>query len=252
MGIGSVSHANSRVTAVGIIVAIEAEADCLTRGACKLGEIITLNERASLIVSGIGSEHAGEAATRLVAHGVRALVSFGTAAGLEPGLKPGDLLLPNALIDRAGHSLNLRGSWRDNVCAVVSRHRQFEERPLGEATSILAEVGDKRSMRKRLGVVAADMESIAVAKTADDARLPVLVLRSVVDSADMVIPRSVVTATDEDGRISLLRLAASLLRRPVDYRAFVQLGLAFRHSQRTLKQLSKQLMPDFLYNQSSQ
>ena len=90
---------------VAAVVGFRGEARCL-RG---LG--------VGIACSGGSAERARSEARRLVAEGAAALVSFGLAGGLAPGLRPGDLLLPHLVRSTGPASWPVDPVWRERVQA---------------------------------------------------------------------------------------------------------------------------------------
>ena len=85
---------------LGIVCALPQEARCLFPQFSLLhlrtnNKPITLNNQTLLHICGIGPTQAEIATQELIAKGVKALLSFGTAAGLKTTLLPGDLLIPD-------------------------------------------------------------------------------------------------------------------------------------------------------------
>ena len=78
---------------LGIICALHSEARCFTSGELPAQQPVELNEKALLILSGMGRERARQAAQKLAEAGADCLVGFGSAGALAPALRAGDLVL---------------------------------------------------------------------------------------------------------------------------------------------------------------
>ena len=116
----------------------------------------------------------------------RLVVSCGFCGGLDPGLIAGDLVLATAVRATSGELLEAPEPARLAAAALLDgvRYRQGE---LVQAASVATTVEEKRA-RARSGALALDMESFAVARAAEQAGIPWLALRAVVDPADSPLP----------------------------------------------------------------
>jgi adenosylhomocysteine nucleosidase len=163
--------------------------------------------------SGGSAERARAEATRLVAEGAAALVSFGLAGGLAPELRPGDLLLPETVRVAGGAAWSVAPIWRERVHARLGA-AGLESRAgaLAGSEAIVATTAEKRELFEATGAQAVDMESHEVAAVAAAAGLPLLVLRALADPYDQVIPQVAREALRPDGRMRLQGLLGGLFR----------------------------------------
>jgi hopanoid-associated phosphorylase len=197
---------------VAAVVGFRAEARCL-RG-------LDL----SVACSGGSAERARSEAERL-AQGAAALVSFGLAGGLAPGLRPGDLLLPETVRDAGSGSWSVDPVWRERVQGRLARGGlEAKAGALAGSERIVATAADKRVLFEAAGALAVDMESHAVAAVATDANIPFLVLRAVADPADQVIPQVAREALRPDGGIRIRATFGGLLRQPGELIALLRLA----------------------------
>ena len=158
------------------------------------------------VAVGGGDAAGAERAAASLAGGVRGLISFGLAGGLDPGLGAGAVLVPARVVEGGE-------SW----CADAGLMRA-----LGGGTghvllgggALLATVGEKRAARAGSGADAVDLESAAVARVAAAGGLPFAVLRAVCDGAGRDLPYAARVALDSRGRIGGLRVAWAALSRP--------------------------------------
>lgn len=234
----------SRLRPLGIVVALPIEAGCLGCHATRPG-LQTLNDGAvQVAVAGMGLERARTAAALLADRGVGALLSFGTAAALDPGLAAGDLILPVRVVSAQGEGYDCDADWLRRLAAAAGSDARPDE-TLAHAPVILQGVEDKCQLRAVTGASAADMESLAIAGTAIERSLPFAVVRAIVDAAAQGIPGSVAAATAPDGRISLPRLAHNLIMRPTEFAALMRLMLSFGAAHRRLRRFSRVTQCDF-------
>lgn len=206
----------------GVVAALPAEARWL--GASTL----------TVRVGGVGAEHARRAATALIDQGARALVSWGTAAGLVSGLALGTLVIADRVLADAA-TLTPDSAWNDRMVDALRGVVPIRRGVIACPTRVLRNARDKRALAETTGAIAADMESAAIGGVARDAGAPWIVVRVVSDTADMAVPASVVSAIDRDGRLSVRRLLSGLARNPGDIAAFPALARGMREAGRTMR-----------------
>lgn len=180
----------------------------------KIGFVTGLAAEAALLrgtgfaVAAGGGTPAGAvlAAERLVAQGATALVSFGLAGGLRADLRPGAVLVPNAVIEDAGRfgcdaalMAWLGGTTGEAILA-------------GER--IAATAAEKAVLLARFGAPAVDLESGAVARVAAARGVKFAVLRAVADPAERDLGPAALVPLKADGGIDLAAVLRSVLRRP--------------------------------------
>jgi adenosylhomocysteine nucleosidase len=189
---------------IGIVVGLAAEA----RIARRLGHPVA--------IGGGGAAGAETAARRLVGDRVAGLLSFGLCGGLDPELRPGALLIPEAVLDgTTRHAANP---------AVAARFGGMTPHLLLGASQVAATATEKRRLRETTGADAVDLESGAVARVAAEAGLPFAVLRAVCDPADQDLPPAALVALDSEGAIGLFRILAALAARPAQLSALLALA----------------------------
>ena len=206
---------------VGVVVGLAAEA----RFAAPLG---------GHVQAGGGTPAGAEAAVaRLLACGVRALLSFGLAGGLDRALRPGAVIVPGSVIvprpvmrdASAGGfgSENASGGYPDALPpfigmpvddALASRLGGSTGHRLLAGDVIVASAEEKRHLRETTGAAAVDLESGAVALAAARVGLPFAVLRVICDPAERTLPEAALAALDPAGGIRVLRIFGSIARRP--------------------------------------
>jgi nucleoside phosphorylase len=213
---------------VGIVVALASEARALAQRTVPVRAVTTLDDRSLIWLSGMGQDAAREGALALIAAGANALLSFGVAGGLAPGLRSGTLVCPSCVLDERSHDYQPDPGWR---MALMERLTRANLRVAGAGSLLslpkpLLGSTDKGAMRERHQSLAVDMESAAVAAVATEHGLPFLVLRAIVDEREDNVPFELQAGVDDWGRPQMGRMIVTLLRRP---RLLVQLpGLATR------------------------
>lgn len=112
---------------------------------------------------------------------------------------------------------------------------------LAESSTIVAQSSAKRLINSQSSAIALDMESIAVAQTANQHSLPVLVIRSIADPVSMSLPKAVSYALDDEGEVVLTKLLWFLLTHPTELPSLIKLGIHFNAAKNKLKLVAKQL-----------
>jgi adenosylhomocysteine nucleosidase len=201
---------------IGVVVGLEAEARIARRWA------------AAVEVGGGDSAGAARAATVLAARpGITALVSFGLAGGLDPALRPGDLLIPSRIIDG-------KRSWPTDAALGNALGGGTGHTMLGGG-AVLATAAAKRVARSETGADAVDLESAAVARAAGLRGLPFAALRAICDHARRSLPLAAIVALDRSGRVGPLRVLGAVLARPWEIPALLALARDATLATRALK-----------------
>jgi adenosylhomocysteine nucleosidase len=139
-----------------------------------------------------------------------AIISFGVAGGLAPGLKPGSVLVGRSILDEDGQRFQSDPTWSSALSEALSA-------PLVDLAGVDAPVLDqagKRALHVRTGAHAVDMESHIAAGIAAAWRIPFAAVRVVADPAERRLPHAAVVAMRPDGAIAFGALTRSLLRNP--------------------------------------
>jgi len=125
--------------------------------------------------------------------------------------------------------------WRERVSnAIVARHGVCSGRLL-TCREPLGSTAAKALAFSQTGAVAADMESSAVAEVASAARVPFLVVRAIVDTAQDALPEVALSAAGAgEERLRLSRLLATLARTPGELPALIRLAHRYRTASRAL------------------
>lgn len=239
------------MTGLGIVAALPGEVRTLTRRSIPVGKVVRLSDRVWLVRSGMGPQQARLAGRSLLEEGVTALLSWGGAAALNDRLAAGGLVLPERLIAADNTMFTVDPSWHQSLHRHLSNKFLIFTEPIVESRIVVTSPLHKRDLFKRSGAIAVDMESAALAGLAKEVQAPYMVIRSIVDTARMTVPKSLLRAIDETGQIRLLDLGHRLIRHPEEWLAVIKLARSFQSAQSTLIQVARQLGEDFLFRDSS-
>jgi len=219
---------------IGYVVALPPECRTLTSEPARRGDILSLDRGHRVAVAGAGAANAAAAAETLVAQGARRLVSWGCAGALCDELLPGDLVIPRELIFADGTTVHLAGPWHERLLTRLQPTTPIRTESMTESIGIVGSSTAKRSLHAASGAIATDMESGAVARTAQKHGVPWLAIRSIVDAAAVTLPRAAQAALDRDGEMIVSRLLLQLLWTPAEIAPLLRLGRAFRRAMQTL------------------
>ena len=130
------------------------------------------------------------------------MVSWGLCGGLDPRLRPGDLILGAEVVsnegavrtDEAVTASLARAPPRDAGARVVIERVAAADAPVLTAAA-------KADLRRATGAAAVDMESLIAGQYALEQRIPFAILRAVADPAERDLPPLVLKAVDSDGGI---------------------------------------------------
>ena len=142
-----------------------------------------------------------------------AIVSWGLAGALQPGLAIGDWVIGTGVGGAVEHDCD--ADWQDRVAAALPGAHRGRVHADGD----LAGAARKRSLGGS-GALAVDMESHIAGRMAAAHGLPFLILRVVSDGIDDALPPAVQVAMGPRGRTAYVRLLASLARHPGQVPAF--------------------------------
>jgi adenosylhomocysteine nucleosidase len=236
---------------VGIVAALPREARCLSEHRGPAGSPHAIGPGVLLVISGIGPVAARAASEALVAAGAGALVSWGVAAGLGSAA-PGALVLADRVVELPdpkqsgdGDSVVIpaNASWTDRLAGRLPL--PFLRGSIAGVSRVLSTPAEKREVASS-GALAADMETAAIARVAQQAGIPWIAIRAVSDGVDHALPRSVIRAINGTGDVQLGRLAAGLAHHPADALELPRIARGFNAALRTLREVAAVAGPTLL------
>jgi nucleoside phosphorylase len=201
----------------------------------------------AVVLTGTGRERATKA-TRwaLDEFKPQAVMSLGFGGGASDTLQPGDLILGTELYrldgspfywakSQLGDPLRpdraLLGQARN---AVEIAGIDFELGPIINLPTVAKTAGMKLWLGKELGAVAVDMESFMVCEVANDAKVPFVAVRAIVDTVEMDLPDLVgqIDQGPDGGRV--IPALKFLARHPQEIVSLTRLGRAAARGRRSL------------------
>ncbi|MFT9257419.1 MAG: hypothetical protein ABF535_05030 [Acetobacter sp.] len=194
----------------GILVGLKAEA----------GLIRSVFPNAAIAASGATRTGAQREAARLAACGANCLLSFGLAAGLDPTLPAGTIVVPAAV-------QGWQSTW---ACDPTLRHILGGDQPgaiggtLLHSDDVVLDAAHKAELFGASRCAALDMESAFLARAAEEAGLPFAVLRVICDPASRSLPPIAASVLSPDGGLRIGALLRDLLRHPGQIGGLIRLG----------------------------
>lgn len=166
---------------------------------------------------------AGELERVIAREGARGLVSFGTAGGLIPGVKPGQWVIAHKVIDMPANAREYVSSiaWGDALRRAMPSALRVD---VAGVTAPVVTADDKAALFRESGAAAADMESHIVARVAQAHGLPFVVARVVIDPAERSLPAAALAGMRSDGSTDILGVLRSLAANPLQLPALLRVG----------------------------
>lgn len=156
--------------------------------------------------------------------GLRAVVSFGIAGGLDPGLAPGDVIVASGILsdgERNATDAGLSAVFFRRLGGLGTRAILAD---LAGVDAAVMSVEAKVELHDRTGAVAVDMESHVAAAFARRHGLPFAAIRVVCDPAHRALPAFVATALKPNGDPDILAVLGALARGQVGIGVLVRLA----------------------------
>ena len=224
---------------IGIIVALPEELSTLTAQKLVRGQSLFIQDDLVIIYSGTGRDNAIKAVNKLIAKGVKGLISWGCAGALVPNLASGTLLFPEKIITATGETLNVSENWLTHVkknLPIV--HRSVI---LVESLHLIESPEAKHQLHEKTQAVAVDMESAAIVQAAQTAGLDSLVIRTISDSVNIQLPSIISKSMNINGEVERDKLLRLLLTHPQQLPALIKVGFHFQAAKNKLKAVSQHL-----------
>lgn len=159
-----------------------------------------------------------------LANGAKAVISFGIAGGLQPGLKPGTTIIGQT-IDDGGVRAEADGAWIGRLSAALP-HALVAD--LAGVDGPVCGVDSKRALHRATRAAAVDMESHIVARLAAQHGVPFAALRIVADPAERAVPSAAAVGMRADGSADIGAVLRVLGRRPGELPGLIRTALDAR------------------------
>jgi adenosylhomocysteine nucleosidase len=177
-----------------------------------------------VVCSGSDPQRLRKELSGLDSTGLRAVISFGIAGGLDPSLHPGDVVVATAVI---AHS----GTWKVPAAVVSAMAERVRASGIGVAQGALMGVEEpillptaKAAAREATDAIAVDMESHIGAQYAAANQLPFAAIRVISDPAVRALPQLATRALKPDGSVDVRAVIAGLARAPSELSTLIRAG----------------------------
>lgn len=166
---------------------------------------------------------------------VRGIISFGIAGGLDPSLKPGDLVVASEIMT-ADERWATAAALSENLVerTNIGRRRIVGGTIVG-AEEIILHPRDKVVLHKETGATAVDMESHIAAAYAASVGLPFAALRVINDPASRALPALALNALKPNGDICPRKVLRGVARKPTMIPALMRTAHDFNRAIATLR-----------------
>jgi adenosylhomocysteine nucleosidase len=181
------------------------------------------------ILTGMGQEHALNAAKRSLGYRPDVCISTGLAGSLRTGYRPGDILAAR-LVSEVGEPVAVASHHELLSTAVDCGARQIER--LATSKTLVARAEQKRELGSQAEAV--DMESYTILAEAARCGVPAVAIRAVSDTIDFDMPFDFEQARDAQGQIRVTNVVLQVLRRPTGLPDLMRLARDSRFASRRL------------------
>lgn len=145
---------------------------------------------------------------------VRGIISFGVAGGLDPALRPGDIVIATEVVAADSRWTTAEFFTADMIDLVAGSGRRVVRGILAGAEEVVLNPTDKAALRAITNAVGVDMESHIAAGYAASAGLPFTAVRVISDPASRALPEIAANALKPDGNIDIWKVLRGIARKP--------------------------------------
>ena len=171
---------------------------------------IAAGPRVRSVAGGVDAGRLARELEREVAHGARAIISFGIAGALAPDLATGECIVARGVVI-PGSFRRCDDAWTARLCARLPAARYGD---LAGADAPLADANAKRALYEETLALAVDTESQVAAEIAHAHGLPFTAFRVIADAADRNLPPAAGVALKPGGHVDVAAVLRSLVAKP--------------------------------------
>jgi adenosylhomocysteine nucleosidase len=205
-----------------------------------LAEARIASGKGVIAIAGAGdARRLAKSVARGLGDGAGGVVSFGMAAGLNPHLRPGAIVIPETVVD-GGERFATDAAWASQLRALLP---QSSTAPVAGIDVPVADVSAKAHLHAVTGADAADMESHIAARGAARFGVPLAILRVIADPADRALPAAAVAGLGGDGRPAVRAILGALAGHPWQLPALVRVAADALRAMRVLSACGRLLGP---------
>ena len=199
-----------------------------------------------VVEGGVGKRGALEAARKVIEQcRPDVVISAGFAGGVRAGMSPGDLFICDKLMSVEGPApFWTNDTAKERCCAdpgllktIAHLERTNREYAFGGCLSV-PQFMSSSSIKAWIGatfpVSMIDMESFWVGEAAEEAGVPHIAVRAVLDSVDQTLPVFVGNTVSGDGRLRWISAVRYIVRRPTESIQLIRLRSQMKTAQTSL------------------
>jgi nucleoside phosphorylase len=209
--------------------------------------VIAAGDGVDIVVGTANAKVLRERLSKVDTADISAVYSFGVAGGLNPALKPGDLLVSTQVVAQSTDTEQriVEESWMadENILVAIQMHAVKEDtvkirRGIFLGTDFEARDNPQKNsqdLREISGADIIDNESHIAAKFAWEHNLPFVSVRAVSDSVSNKLPPAALISLDDDGSPNGTAIAESLLNNPQQIPALIRTAWEYHKALHALK-----------------
>lgn len=165
--------------------------------------------RIVVVQSGMGFAKARRATQALIdAHTPSWILSAGFSGSLSPEMKVGQIVMADSIADLHGHELTV-----DLKMPADPENGLYVGR-IVTSDELVRTVQEKENLAGRLGAIAVDMESLAVAQVCQETKTRFLAVRAISDDMSADLPPEILSVFGSTGTMRLGAAVGSVWKRP--------------------------------------
>lgn len=185
-------------------------------------------------------QKARELARGLISRGADRLMSFGVAGALDVNLPVGALVVGRKVMTHTG-SWMCDPAWMEELLRLLPMAQHGD---VWGSETLVPTAAEKIALNRDSGCAIVDMESQCAAEAADEAGLPLAVVRVVCDIANHNVPPLVMLAINPDGSTNYLSVIASLAKAPSQTLDLLNVGRSMAKALKVLEGAGRSLSSD--------
>ena len=220
---------------IGFLCALKLEALTLKN----LPKKILGKHEYQVVVSGIGLDNSKEAASKLVEANCDLIISWGFAGGMSPSLKTGDLIISTSQLNQTQKYASTMKS--SNL--LIKAFDKYDPKigAVYSSNDVIDSPHRKKELYVRHGTLAADMESISIAKVASENNISFSNIRVILDDSTTQLPQFVLNTSENQGKIHTRKLAINIVKQPYQLYNFFKISTLFFKSWKNLARAARAL-----------
>lgn len=186
------------------------------------GRLVPRHDAGVKVVQAGPALQAGERITAATsARAPAGLLSVGFAAGLDPRLPPGTVLLPRHVL-QGRRTIAVDPKWHGRVFGLLRPGTGCSTGNLLALDAVVRHPSEKLRLHQATAAVAGDLESGLLAAVASELGAPYLVVRVILDAATDPLPDSAAGLLAPGGAARPLATLAAMLRAPASFAGLIR------------------------------